>query len=56
MLGLGNVFKEVIKFFAFGSLQNNELKHPQTLFDEGCSELLRKGSRPNCISCRIQAE
>lgn len=56
MLRLGNVLREIIKFFAFDSLQNYELKHLQTLFDEECSELLLKGSRPNCNSCRIQAK
>jgi len=45
--------REVIKFSAFDSLQNYELKH---LFDEEFSELMLKGSRPNCNSCRIQAK
>ena len=56
MLWLVNVLREVIKFSAFDSVQNYELKQPQTLFDEECSELLLKGSRPNCSSCRIQAK
>jgi len=56
MLLLGNVLREVIKFSAFDSLQNYELKHLQTLFDEECSELLLKDSMPNCNSCRIRAE
>jgi len=56
MLWLGNVLREVIKFSTFDSVQNYELKQPQTLFDEECSELLLKGSRPNCNSCRIQAK
>jgi hypothetical protein len=49
-------FERGYKNFAFDSLQNYGLKQLQTLFGEECSELFQKGSRPNCNSCRIQAE
>jgi hypothetical protein len=57
MLWLGYVLREVVKFSAFDSLQNYELKQlkPKIFYKE-CSELLLRGSRPNCNICNIQDE